>query len=171
MQSSFALFCRPLMPSAVLVIVGFAGFAACKETAAEASKPSTIEAAHSAPAGVPTASVKRASFEVELLAAGPYRVSEVGEASVSLRAVGGYKVNDEYPHRFKLDPSDALDYPEPVVRGERVKVNGKQATFSVPLSAKRVGEHTLAGTLAFSVCTPERCLMEKVPLAVALKAE
>ena len=44
--------------------------------------------------------------------------------------------------------------------------------MSAPLgfTAAATGETRLSGTVAFSVCNPDRCLIEKVPLTATVAA-
>jgi hypothetical protein len=38
----------------------------------------------------------------------------------------------------------------------------------LPFTTPRIGEARLTGTVAFSVCNPDRCLIEKVRLSVVV---
>lgn len=78
-----------------------------------------------------------------------------------------YHVNAEYPHKFTFsEPPAGLEYPEKIVRG--MQVTPERGALRLPVVAKSAGPSTVSGTLSFSVCTEERCLVEKRELQVAL---
>ncbi len=78
-----------------------------------------------------------------------------------------YHVNAEYPHKFTFsDPPPGLEYPEKTVRG--MQITPERGALRLPVVAKSAGPSTVSGTLSFSVCTDERCLVEKRDLQVAL---
>jgi hypothetical protein len=98
---------------------------------------------------------------------------------VIVRARGRYHVNREYPMSFRPDATASATF-----EGERVALGdgatltpcadhpGDGCSVSAPLrfTARSAGEARLAGTVAFSVCNPERCLIEKVPLSATVAA-
>jgi hypothetical protein len=78
-----------------------------------------------------------------------------------------FHCNPDYPHKFKLDAAPAnLSYPADVVRG--MLVTPARGVLAIPVTAKSAGQATVSGTLSFSVCNDERCLVEKRDLALAL---
>jgi hypothetical protein len=110
---------------------------------------------------------------VALEAPGPVRAGEPAEAWLRVTARGGYHVNEEYPMSFRPagDATAGLG-------GDRVALQARtrapcggegggacEVTAPLPFVPPAPGEARLSGTLAFSVCTAERCLIEKVPLA------
>jgi hypothetical protein len=93
-------------------------------------------------------------------------------AEISVVAKGDYHINDKYPYRFKLDePPAGVRYPKPVVGKEDGVTAGHKLTLKVPFVAENVGEIRVSGTLSFSVCSAANCLMDKQPLAVAIKVD
>jgi hypothetical protein len=114
-----------------------------------------------------------------------WRVSMVGPAPVTpgasatarvvVTALPPYHVNRDYPMSFRRDASSTAS-----LGGDRVALGDgadrtpcadhpeETCTVSSPLpfTAPQSGEARLAGTVAFSVCNPDRCLIEKVPLSV-----
>ncbi len=61
---------------------------------------------------------------------------------------------------------------EGAVRTACAAFPGEDCTVSAPLgfTAAVAGETRLSGVVAFSVCNPDRCLIEKVPLAATVGA-
>ena len=113
--------------------------------------------------------VREANFELRMLLRGEYRVGVAGQVAIVLTAHDGYKVNEEYPFKFRLGRSEGLTFPEPVVKRDRVKLGKQQATMTVPVVPKSPGEQTVAGEFAFSVCTEQKCLIEKRALALTVR--
>ncbi|HVU00839.1 MAG TPA: hypothetical protein VHE30_03775 [Polyangiaceae bacterium] len=111
----------------------------------------------------PTASGE--SYEVWMETTGGYTAGAPGAAMVSLSAKPPFKCNAQYPYKLALDTAPAgLSYPSAVVRG--MQVDGKHATLLVPFTASRAGTYSVAGTLSFSTCTADRCLVDKARVSV-----
>jgi hypothetical protein len=112
----------------------------------------------------------------------PPRSAKAGEPStarVIVAARGPYHVNRDYPMSFR--PSDTANAAFDGARvalgkgAERTPCAGEPeeaCAVSAPLrfTPRAAGETHIAGTVAFSVCTPERCLIEKVPLSATVTA-
>jgi hypothetical protein len=102
-----------------------------------------------------------------LQTASPAKAGGPVQLEAVLVAKPPYHCNPEYPHKFKLNPAPAgLAYPEETVRG--MKVTPERSTLAIPVNAQSAGKPTISGTLSFSVCTEERCMVEKRDLSVAL---
>jgi hypothetical protein len=109
-------------------------------------------------------------FSVWIQAPTPVRAGKSASAQVVLAAKDPYKCNDKYPYKFVLDaPSGGLSYPAQTVR--TMSIGEKQSSMSIPFTAARAGGATIAGQLHFSVCTAEKCLIEKRPLSVTVQVE
>ena len=107
------------------------------------------------------------------------RAGEAATARVVVTARGSYHVNRDYPMAFRPDAASTARF-----AGERVALGegaartacrdfpGEDCTVSAPLAftAPPSGETRLSGTAAFSVCNPDRCLIEKVPLSAPVAA-
>ena len=92
-------------------------------------------------------------------------------AEIVLLALGVYKVNQEYPIKYRLEDSAGVDYPIPVVKRDRVKIDHARATMTVPFVPRAAGNKRIVGELAFSVCTDEKCVMEKRLLGVTVSVD
>lgn len=145
-------------------------------TKVEAPAPSApvVQAAQPAEPGAQGAAgsqVAEGAFELKIRGAGPFEVGKPATAEVVLLAKAPFHVNDKYPYKFKLKEAAGLSFPAPVVGKDAVKLETQTATMSVPFSAKNAGKHTLSGQFSFSVCTDDKCLIEKRDLALDLEAK
>lgn len=118
-------------------------------------------------------------FEVSLTAKGPWSVGTESWAALTVKATSGFHVNPEYPVTFKPEGSEAVKF-----SSERVQLTAGTKTpcaekaedactveFPLPVTPEKAGPGKLAGVLAFSVCSAEKCLIEKVPLSLAISAQ
>jgi hypothetical protein len=111
--------------------------------------------------------VNEEAFSTWLQAASPAKAGAPVQLEAVLVAKPPYHCNPEYPHKFKLNAAPAgLSYPEETVRG--MKVTPGRSVLAIPVNAQSAGKPTISGTLSFSVCTEERCMVEKRDLSVAL---
>jgi len=91
-------------------------------------------------------------------------------AQAVLVAKEGYKCNDKYPFKFKLDPAPAgLSYPEPIAKG--VTYGAKRTTLAIPVVADKPGSYTVSGTFSLSVCNETSCKIQREPLSVAIEVQ
>ncbi|MCA9641041.1 MAG: hypothetical protein H6718_22335 [Polyangiaceae bacterium] len=101
------------------------------------------------------------------LAGGKYTAGKPGTLTAVLTAKGEYHCNDKYPYKFTLDPAPAgVTFPETVVKG--MNVSEKRSTMAIPFTPSEKGAKTISGTLAFSVCNADRCLIEKQKLTITV---
>jgi len=110
-------------------------------------------------------------------AAGSGVRGEPGTAVITLTARGGFHVNEEYPLSFRPTAVPALGLAkqrygkadglvlEPCAAGSK---DACTATLPVAFTPTATGTLTMAGTLSFSVCNPEKCLIEQAELGVPI---
>ncbi len=108
------------------------------------------------------------SFALTLEPAGEYAVGKEGAVTLTLKAAPPYKVNDQYPHKFKAKEGAGVKYAAAVVGKDKAKLDKQSLTMPVAFSAETPGKVTVAGQFLFSVCTDENCLMEKRDLALTV---
>jgi hypothetical protein len=109
-------------------------------------------------------------FSVWLQAESPVAAGSPATVEAVLVAKPPYHCNADYPHKFKLGTAPAgLTYPEPTVKG--AKVTPERSVLAIPVRAQAAGKATVSGTLQFSVCNDERCLVEKRELALNLEVK
>lgn len=111
--------------------------------------------------------VSEEPFSVWLQAQSPVVAGGAAQVEAVLVAKAPYHCNAEYPHKFKLNaPPAGLTYPAEVVKG--MVVTPERGVLRIPVQAQSAGPATVSGTLSFSVCTDERCLVEKRDLTLNL---
>ncbi len=156
---------------------------ACSPSSGGASQTSASPAPVAAappPAVVPAGPrAEGEAFQVGLEMPASARAGEAASARVVLKARGPYHVNRDYPMSFRPDNPATITFKgEKVALGEGAERTpcadhpAEACTVSAPLgfTAREAGEARVAGTVAFSVCNPERCLIEKVPLSATVAA-
>lgn len=164
----------------VLLLSLLAGPIACEQTSsatpevraepqaapAAVVEPTAAQAAPAEPQG--QADYREEGFDLSVEVPSDAEVGKPTTATVVLEAKAPYKVNQEYPIKLTLSESSGLSFPSPRVGKEAVTLQDKKAFMKVELTPKSAGTHTLAGRLSFSVCTDERCLIEKRDLAAPI---
>ncbi len=142
------------------------------EAAAPAAAPAAPETtpAADAPAPAPEAAskVSEASFDLELRPKGTYTAGQQAEAEIVLDAKPPFHVNEEYPYKFKLKEASGVKFPQPVVGKDAAKLEKQKVTLPVSFTPEAAGKCTVAGQLAFSVCTDDKCLIEKRDLTLVV---
>lgn len=136
-----------------------------------AAKPAPADTQAAKPAAAPAAETKGAAATSATFGAwlqgGKYEVGKPGALTAVLTAQGEYHCNDKYPYKFTLDPAPpGVSFPSTVVKG--MNITEKRSTMSIPFSASEKGAKTISGTLAFSVCNADRCLIEKQKLSITI---
>lgn len=160
----------------------------CEEAPPAAAQTATNPAAASAPNAVsphaatspasegvqPTpaaqSSYQEKAFELELIGPGAAKVGEVVRFEVHLEAASGFKVNDEYPLKFKFESAPGVLPKEDVVPRDRAKMEKTKATLPLEVTFTEAGKRAVTGRLSFSVCTAESCLIEKRDLRFEVDA-
>lgn len=160
-------------------------FVGCDEPAAQAesheklaapSSPSVASAEKAAaPPEAPTpvdgkASYKEEAFHLSIEAPGAVVAGKESIFKVILAAQSGYKVNDEYPLKFQFSETEHVRPAKPTVRKEDAKLEKQRAEMPLPVTIESKGKHKVSGKLSFSVCTEERCLIEKRDLTIEVDA-
>jgi len=112
--------------------------------------------------------VAESNFELTLSAPGTYEVGKPGNAEIVLVAKDPFKVNDQYPYKFKVKEARGLKLEGTTIGKDRVKLEPKRATLTVPFVPEQSGKQTLSGQFSFSVCTEEKCLIEKRDLSLVI---
>ena len=75
----------------------------------------------------------------------------------------------DFADRQWADPApDGVTFPKPVLQRADGSFEEKKGYFKVPFTAAKAGKVTIGGTLYLSVCSDANCIMDKVPLEVAV---
>jgi hypothetical protein len=107
------------------------------------------------------------NFDLSINPKGAYKAGQAATVEIVLDAKAPFKVNDKYPYKFKVKEGGGVKYPAAVIK-EGVKLEKTRAVLSVPFTPESDGKKEIAGRFDFSVCTPERCLIEKRELTLAI---
>jgi len=99
-----------------------------------------------------------ATFETVDVSWAPQRA---GRLRITVVAKPPYHVNSEYPHRFTVDEEQGLRASSRVVSGTALEVTSGRLVVPLSATPEQGGHARIAGELKFSVCTDERCIMEK----------
>jgi hypothetical protein len=167
---------RALTVAVLMLGLGCTKAEAPGATAAAAPKGKG-EAAASKRAAEAGPKVRADAFEVSLASSGTYAAGAKGEVLVSLSARPGFHVNADYPVRFTPAEGSAVTFAAPSMNLKESLTyvpcaehpeESCSASTALSFTAGAAGPATVAGTLAFSVCNPEQCLIEKQPLALAV---
>lgn len=154
----------------------------CDEPAAQAQPkgavlPKSAPAAPALPAKadqpqklVGKPSYQEDAFHLSLEAPESVSVGKEAVFKVLLTAQGGYKVNDEYPLKFQFTETDQVRPAKATVRKEDATIEKKRAQLPLSVTIQSSGKHKVSGKLSFSVCTDERCLIEKRDLSIEVDA-
>jgi len=145
--------------------------AVAEGSAAPGATPGYIAAAPAAPAGPATSKYSEANFDLALSPKGAYASGQAAEAEIVLVAKAPFHVNQNYPYKFKLKDAPGLKFANPVVGKDAVKLEAARATMPVAFTPESAGKHTLAGQMSFSVCTDDKCMIEKRDLSLDIDAK
>jgi hypothetical protein len=135
--------------------------AAAEPTPAEPSAPATPAASH----------VNEANFELKFSGKDAYEAGKPADATITIDAKAPFHVNDKYPYKFKLKETAGLKFANAVVGKDAAKVEKMRVTMPIGFTPEAAGKHTIAGVLSFSVCTDDKCLIEKRDLTLDVQAK
>jgi len=129
------------------------------------------EAAPPAAAQSAAARISEAPFDLHLEGSPSYEAGKDAVVSIVLEAKPPFKVNEEYPYKFKVKEAPSLKYKSAVVGKDAAKHDKQRLTMPVSFVPESAGEHSVAGQFAFSVCTDENCLIEKRDLELVVSVK
>lgn len=127
----------------------------------QAEVPAT-ERAPSQTRMITTAPQSGEGYKVYAQVESPVAHGKMATLTVHLEPQSPFKSNDKYPYRFTINESKGVTPSSSSSTGAAVAPD--KTTLRVPFRAEQVGTATLGGTFAFSVCTPEKCLIERASL-------
>lgn len=156
----------------LLVLGGAVVFSGCNKSEAATTRPSSRENTPAAPAAPATSGAKSETdtYAVEIKAGGAYKAGAEGMVEVVIATKGAYHTNAQYPYKFKAaSPApEGVAYPKPVLQRADGTFAEKKGAFKVPFLAQKPGKYTIGGVLSLSVCSEANCIMDKVPLEIAV---
>jgi hypothetical protein len=142
--------------------------------AAGAGSAAPAAAAPPEAAAAPTGAAKFSDTAFELSLDAPkvsVKAGQPGTVEVVLAAKAPFHVNDKYPIKLKLKETPGVKYENLVVGKDAVKLEAMKAVMSVNFTPDAAGKRTVAGQFAFSVCTEDKCLMEKRDLVLDVNVD
>jgi hypothetical protein len=158
---------RQVRQLSLALLVAIAGCKKDDAPAPPAAKPAVTPA---------TPGAEETPWTVSIAAKGAITANQTGAAVISVAAKEGFHVNPDYPVAFKVMPSSSVKF-----AADRVALTASNkspcaakaedtcaAEFELPFTAQAAGAAQLEGTVAFSVCSAEKCLIQKEPLKLAL---
>jgi hypothetical protein len=139
--------------------------------AAAADAPSAAAAPADAAAPSGAAKFTDTGFDLSLEAPkAPLKAGQVGSVEVVLAAKAPFHVNDKYPIKLKLKETPGVKYENLTIGKDAVKLEPMKAVMPVGFTPE-AGKRTVAGVFSFSVCTEDKCLMEKRDLLLDVSVD
>ena len=119
---------------------------------------------------VTTPSESKSSSRLFHVTAPPLEVlaNEKATAQLSLKALPPWKINAEYPTKLQLvDTAKEPHFSTQKLSfgGSDIAVEASKATVAIPLRGESPGESTMKGTLKFSLCRAEQCILRESSVA------
>jgi len=130
--------------------------------------PAASAASEPATATEAKAEYHEETFDLILRPVGTLTAGAPGSVEIQLSAKAGYHCNDKYPYKFKVGDSSGVKFTTPVFTKDALTLEEKRATMKLDLTPETKGEQTVRGVFAFSLCSAERCLVEKRELAAKI---
>lgn len=103
------------------------------------------------------------SFSLRWSASVPVVVGQTNQGQLVLTAKPPFKCNQEYPFKLKLS-AGGLDPAKAELTKADMQVTHEQVTVPVTFAATKPGAAVIDAVLAFSVCTDDKCLIERQSL-------
>jgi hypothetical protein len=140
---------------------------------AAADAPSAAAAAAPAAEAAPTGAAKfsDSAFDLSIGAPKAVKAGQAGSVEIVLAAKAPFHVNDKYPIKLKLKETPGVKYENMVVGKDAVKLEAMKAVMPVSFTPDAAGKRSVAGVFMFSVCTEDKCLMEKRDLVLDVNVE
>jgi hypothetical protein len=127
-----------------------------------------VQAAPAAPKGPAPAKIEEPMFRLAAEGDAHYGADQDAKFKVTLTALGGYHVNQDYPIRIELTAPDQVKLKKPTLgRPDAASFGEQSASFEVPFSAAK-GEHEVSALVDFAVCTAETCVPDQRRLGLKL---
>jgi len=124
-----------------------------------------------APADKPASAFKDARFQLQIQPKGSYKAGQAGQVQIALSVNAPFHCNDKYPYKFKLKDSAGVKYADKVVKKDAVQLERHRATMTVDFTPESAGKKTIAGKFLFSLCSADKCLVERRDLALDVNVD
>ncbi len=117
--------------------------------------------------------VRESSFELRGDTRGPYHSGQLGQLSISITALEGWHVNQEFPTSVEiLNPPAGMTFPKTTLeKADLAQLTETNARFDVPFTPTAAGSQTVQAKVSFAVCTDENCVPAEHTLALTFPVE
>ncbi len=161
-----------------VILFGAAWVASLLACTRQESPPAPVRPpAPSATAARAAPNEKPVAYDVTFVVQTPPKGDQPGEVVATVKAREGFHVNAEYPTNFQPGENAAGHFekkrydfkdnvqstPCPSSAAETCEVKS-----AIAFKSSTEGPQKVSGVLAFSVCNPDQCLIEKVPVSAEL---
>ena len=113
----------------------------------------------------PRKSIRRSELRARIVPSGDVKAGQASQRK-SRVGQGPFHVNKSYPYKFKVGQTEGVKAEKPVTSSEALKLEDKRAVMNVGFTADKPGKGRLQGQFSFSVCTDDKCLIEKRNLSL-----
>ncbi len=136
-----------------------------------AAERSTSQEAQGEPSRPAAPKFDETAFSLELSKLGSYSAGNTGYLRLELKAKAPHHVNQEYPHKLKLKPVEGVEFESLTFARDSMSVEPMSVVLKVPLKPTRAGQYKVQADFAFSLCTADRCLIEKRTLEAEIQSQ
>ena len=93
-----------------------------------------------------------------------------GTFTITIKAKSGFKVNESYPHKVKLDdpPSGVTVDKQNLKKADGTFEDKQTFSFKGKVKATSAGKRTLTGLVKTSVCNESQCLIKKEKISISV---
>lgn len=155
--------------AAVVLLVAAQACHKSSPSPAEAPAGGSASAAQSASAPGPASEFHEDTFDLSVRPSDSYTAGKPGSLDIVLVPKGGYHTNDKYPYKLKLESGAGVKFPSEVVTKDAVTLEPMRATMKVDLVPEAAGAQQVSGQFSFSVCSADRCLVEKRDVTTTIR--
>jgi hypothetical protein len=115
-----------------------------------------------------SSSFDKDQYTVKITAPATCKSGSECKAEISVKTKGEYHINDKYPIKFKAPDTapDGVSFMKAILKKEDGSFKEKEGSMSVGFTASKAGKVSIGGTLSIGFCADDKCLMEKLDLAV-----
>lgn len=158
--------------SVLAVALAWGAAMACKsdsQASPAVERAPEVATVAASPGATPLNQVSTDSFSLSWSTVGPVEVGQPAKGQLVLTAKAPFKCNLEYPFKLKLTAGDLEPVSAEVTKAD-MQVAKDQVVVPVTFTARKAGDATMQATFALSVCTDEKCLIERETLRLSANA-
>ena len=110
-------------------------------------------------------------YDFDISAPSKVAKGESGSVTVHITPKGAADIDKEAPIKLSLKPPSYVDMSKTELGRKEVKMNGNNASFDVPFTAREAGKGSIEATVSFYICTDQICAHQerKASLPVAVR--